>query len=423
MIILTACTTDNETPSTTVVPDFPKDEDWKEELMDGASITVKRFEAGDEVTRASIYYDGQGLVFGMEKGDRIGLFPTAMDYTKASEDQKSSLLDNSQYPHPTGGNMRRVNPEMSNESYFWCGESTGQVTRISKGDAEFPWDDVVKWSACFTPSRVASPDETYENVCFTFENQTQRALTEVGEYFDYEDATDADEKNEHLNKYLWSEKKACEHLGNFDATISPETAWEEGVRIRFQMRHVGAIARIYLRSVEENLVIKDIKLICDKKIFYEKGSFNLISHPYSSTATNYGVDLDRNSAKCQIQPVGDPVNMLQLNFTSDCVTKKSGNNWGPYIAAYLMMYPITYNPTNDGNLFAYVTAYRQGDDPSKEVHFVSQPLSKKTMKSGNYYQWTSNIHPDDGLYPIELTATLLPWQDIVGGNINADLTK
>lgn len=424
LALLSACTNVENDVDVTV---FPGDENWKEELLDGPSATVKRFEPGDETSRTTLYYDGQGLVFGWKGGDRIGLYPTAKDMTTAGEDQSeyAGLLSQTDFPHPSltdEPKMYRVDPQFASPTPFSCNETTSQTTRIINGSAAFFWDDIVRWSAYF-PYSQGKEEENYEKRYFSFKGQIQGALAEIGEYFDYEDATTQEEKNQHLSKYQWSESKACKHLGDYDVMISPETKWEDGVRINFQMRHVGAIARVYLKAMEEGLVIKDVKLICDKPIFYEDGSFNLISHPYKATETNYGVDLNRKSTGCQIKPEGDAVNMIKLDFATSCVTKKSGNGWGPYVVAYFMMYPITYTPATDGNLFAYVTAYRQGDSPSNEVHYVSQPLSAKTMESGKYYQWSSATHPDDGLYPIELTATLLPWQEIVGSGIETDLEK
>lgn len=421
--LLTACSTVENDDDVTF---FTGDENWKEELLDGPSATVKGFEPGDETSRTTLYYDGQSLVFGWKSSDRIGLYPTAKDMTSADADQtKEGLLSQAEYPHPSlkeEPNLYRVDPVYAAQSPFTCSETTRQTTRIVNGSADFHWDDIVRWSAYF-PYSQAKEEENYEKRSFSFVGQKQKALAEIGEYFDYEDATTESEKNNHLNKYHLSETQACMHLGDYDVMISPETEWEDGVRINFQMRHVGAIARVYLKAMEEGLVIKNVKLICDKPIFYEGGSFNLISHPYKDSETNYGVDLNRNSTGCQIKPEGNPVKMVQLDFDETCVTKKSGKGWGPYVVAYFMMYPITYTPSTDGNLFAYVTAYKQGDSPSNEVHYVSQPLSAKTMESGKYYQWSTVTHPDDGLYPIELTATLLPWQEIVGNGIETDLEK
>ncbi len=460
---LSACSTENDLSSDNRFPVFPSDKDWTEELMDGASATVKGFEPGDAASRTSLVYDGQGLVFGWKEGDRLGLYPTAKDLTslintnapklgmlkavtttetsngsgqegESSQDGESSLdseimeglLSKDDNPHPSLSsepNLYRVDPKKSKESPFTCVPSSSQTTRIENGSADFVWDDVVRWSAYYPyKQQNEENDENYVKRYFSFANQIQKALPNVGDYFEADETNDEGEKAELMNKYHLSESQACEHLGNCDVMISPETKWTDGIRINFQMRHVGAIARIYLRAVEENLTIKDVKLICDKKIFYEQGSFTLFSHPYKNEeANNFGVDLDRNSENCQIKSVGDPVNMLKLTYADNCVTKKSTNNiYGPYVVAYLMMYPITYNPTTDGNLFAYVTA---ADSEGNEVHYVSEPLSKKTMKSGKYYQWTSATHPDDGLYPIEMTATLLPWQEIVGADIDLDLEK
>lgn len=427
LTLFSACSTENDVASNNEFPVFPSDKDWVEEVMDGASATVTGFEPGDAVSRTSLVYDGQRLVFGWKNGDKLGLYPTAKDITNASEEQKQGLLPKETYPHPSilvEPNLFRVDPQVSQQSCFTCAETSSKTTKITNtnGSSGFFWDDVVRWSA-YLPYKTQNEDkgENYLKRYFSFEGQTQKALPEIGEYFDYED--NLGNPTEHLNKYHLSEVAASEHLGEFDVMISPETKWEEGVRINFQMRHVGAVARLYLKVAEENLTINDVKLICDRKIFYENGSFTLFSHPYvNDEANNYGVDLDRiNSTECQISPEGDPVNVLQLDFTETCKTKKTGSySYGPYVVAYLMMYPITYDHTIDGNLFAYVTAT---DSEGKEVHFVSEPLADKTMESGKLYQWTSLTHPDDGLYPIELTATLLPWQDIVGAGIETDLEK
>lgn len=471
LALFSACSTENDVVSAPDVPTFPSDKDWTEELIDGASATVKGFEPGDAVSRTSLAYDGQSLIFGWKEGDKLGLYPTAKDMSSllsnnspkqgmkkaegttegdstegdstggestggestgsdSTEGESSEsnvpaegLLPHNESVHPGEPNVYRVDPNYSVQSGFSCEETTSKTTKITNmnGSSDFFWDDVVRWSA-YLPYKAQNEErgENYVKRYFSFAGQEQKDLAEIGEYFDYEDRVG--NPAEHLNKYHISEVNASEHLGNFDVMISPETKWEQGVRINFQMRHVGAVARIYLKVGEENLTIKDVKLICDKKIFYENGSFTLFSHPYKDDeANNYGVDLVRGSEGCQIKTEGDPVNMLQLDFANTCVTKKTGSgNYGPYVVAYLMMYPITYTPATDGNLFAYVTAT---DQEGKEVHYVSEPLSGKTMESGKYYQWTSVTHPDDGLYPIELTATLLPWQDIVGAGIETDLEK
>lgn len=425
LTLFTACSTENDVTSGVDLPTFPGDENWKEEVMEGASVTVKGFEPGDLVSRTSLIYNGQSLVFSWKSTDWIGLYPTAKDLSSTPGATLDGLYSQSEGPHPSDDpNVYRVKP-LFTQSQFNCVGSTTQTSRITNGSStEYFWDEIVRWSAyCQYKDEDKVKDNNYIKRHFSFAGQKQGALAEVGEYFDYEDATTEEEKNLHLSRYNESETKASMHLGDFDVLISPETKWENNY-INFQMRHIGAIARIYLRSIEENLVIKNIKLICDKPIFYENGFFNLISHPYDEAKKNenYGVDLDQTSTGCQIRPEGDAVNMLQLDFDETCVTKKSGNGWGPYVVAYLMMYPIKYDNTTDGKLYAYVTAYKQGEDSSKELYYVSDPLSSKTMKSGKYYQWSSAAKPDDHL-PIELTATLLPWQDIVGSGIKTDLEK
>lgn len=395
---------------------IPGDDEWIDTPMDGASATIRAFEPGDMVTRSSLAFNmgTQEWVFGWQQGDALGLFPTAKDVEKA--ETKDGLID----PHDASKTIWRVNPTASQQRRFWCQQPyTNQTVRISNSDPDWQWDDIVRWSAYFAYKSIDPAKNTYENVPFDYTGQTQRGIADISAY---KKGSPGEASGKNNSVYRASEAKASAHLGKYDIMISPETAWEEGVRINFQMHHIGAIVRLYLLAPKnENLVITNIKLICDKKIFYEKGTFNLISHPYSSSDKDHGLNISE-----QVKPdEASKTNMISLDFAGDDAKTiyDASDSYKRYITAYMMLYPITYTSATDGNLFAYVTAYRQGDTDKKEVHFVSNALENKVLEHGCYYQWTSATHLDDGLYPIELTATLLPWQDIVAGSISTDLEK
>ncbi len=436
ILLLVSCNSSDDLDS--IKNNFLTDEDWREEILDGSSVTIKPFVSGDAITRSALAFDGQNLVFGWHQGDEIGLYPTAKDVEKLeSRDGLLNPEDNEANKHisyPTE-NLWRTNPLRNSQSKFVATELKpgSQTIKIDYEYGDFLWDDVVRWSAYF-PYSADDIDknnggdeikETYVSRFFDFSGQIQNGLVNISAYKKGTTGEDAGASN---SVYRASEATACAHLGDKDVLISPETAWSDN-RIHFQMRHVGAVIRLYLLAPKEDLIIKDIKLICDSKIFYEKGQFTLLSHPYNANATdgNYGVNLDLTSDDCQIKalPVGEPKNNLVLKF-ADGTAKTvydASDSYKRYVTAYIMTYPITYDPEVHGNLFAYVTAYKQGESADKEYHFVSKALEGKVMKPGCYYQWTSSTHADDGLYPIELTATLLPWQDIVGGGIPTDLEK
>lgn len=399
-------------------PLLPGDETWTEEEIDGPSVTVKPFLPGDAVSRSSFEFNGQNLVFGWSKNDAVGLYPTAM--IPQTEDDKKSCLSPADFQHPEE-NVWRIAPEKSFQREFICRESDGsQTARLFNNDTDFEWDELGRWTAYF-PYKNVDPDAvTYEARSFSFEKQTQEGLPDMTAYYNGAGGKPAGSDNP---TYRASEALACQHLGAKDVLISPEMSWS-GSRISFPMRHLGAVIRLFLLAPAENFVITNIKLICDKAIFYNSGTFNLKSHLYKPSEENKGVNLDLSDEDCQISPSGEPQKMIELNFKGETAkTYVESTMLKRYLVAYMMTYPITYNPASDGNLFAYVTAYMQGDASKKEYHFVTNPLTGKEMKSGYYYQWTEVTHPDDGLYPIEMTATLKPWQEIIGADIDLDCEK
>lgn len=399
------------------LPILPGDETWVENEMEGSSITVKPFLPGDAVSRSSFEFDGQNLVFGWKEGDYVGIYPTA-----TSEYNEQICMNPSEYPHPAGTDVWRITPAKSTQQKFACGEEMGsQTVRLTNENPNFVWDEQDRWSAYFPYMNVDPNAVTYEARGFSFEDQTQKGLPDMSAYYNGSEGQSAGSSN---TLYRASEALACKHLGEKDVMISPEVVWNS-YRINFQMRHVGAVIRLFLFAPAENLVITNIKLICDTPIFYNTGEFNLQSHPYNTSEENKGVNLDlADKANCQIKPTGKPQNMIELNFDGETAkTYNEPTTLKRYLVAYMMTYPITYDPAKHGNLFAYVTAYKQGDSSKKEYHFVTNPLAGKEMRSGYYYQWVEMTHPDDGLYPIELTATLLPWQDIVGKGIEVDIEK
>lgn len=437
ILLLTSCSSSDDFEDPNIR--FPSDDTWHEEVLDGPSATIKPFIPGDAVTRSSLVFDSQSLIFGWnEAEDELGIYPTAKDVSKI--ETTDGLLNpeieaNKHVSYKQDHNIWRTDPEKAVQMQFITkkeddnNQSGSQTIRIvNNSDQNFHWDDIVRWSAYYPYSKddvqQGKDDikESYVSRTFDFTNQVQNGLVNISAF---KKGTAEDTNPGKTNAaYRASEAIACAHLGTKDVLISPEMTWS-GSRINFQMRHVGSVIRLYLLAPKENLIIDDIKLICDSKIFYEKGKFTLKSHPYvDNAAQDYGVKLDLKSEDCQIEPIEESkTNMLELKFQENSAKTiyDAGDSYKRYITAYLMTYPITYNSATHGNLYAYVTAHRDGE--STKVHFVSNALENKTMQSGRYYQWTSATHLQDGLYPIELTATLLPWQDIVGAGINTDLEK
>lgn len=423
LFILSACTSDD------IVDEHVPDVDltWEEQLLPGASVTVKGFECGDAVSRASWEFNGQKMVFGWEEEDAIGLYPTAGTATPSEnwDAENPTLVNPKTKKHPLfDQNICLMKDDKAQQSRFYVKEpdKDSQTQRLHNDGGEFNWDENDRWTAYkpynsnFHPD--ANPSVKYTALPIDFSNQTQQRLTDMQALYQGKGGYQKGYSNP---VYISTEIAACKHLADVDFSFSPEMVWK-GERINFEFRHVGAIARLFLLAPEENLTLEKLELICDSKIFHVKGEADLTSHVFDAGATNKGVKLVGDEAPLQIRPTDEASQRVELKFSSNVKIQKptAENRYLNYLVAYMMLYPIDYQSSRDGNLYVYVTAK---DENGKEVHFVSEPLSDRNLKSGYYYQWTLRTHMDDGLYPIELTATLLPWQDIVGSGIKTDLEK
>lgn len=397
IIILSACGSKED-----LVIDEPKIEEIAD-AEDIDAVMCDGFYPGDEVTRTSLIYGQNGLSFSWKSDDKFGVFPTS------------------------SGELRTEN-EHASQAKFYCSKivNGGMTAEIKTDDTGFSFSNNFNFTA-YTPY-ISSNDQNFKQIPFNFSNQVQQGLVDMAAYHTggYNNAA-----------YKESERIACLHLSENDVMISPEMT-PENQAIRFRMRHVGSIARFYVLFPKGKILkIKDIKLIADKPIFYEGGYINLSSHPFepskepstaipalNSTPNNWGVDLKPYPGESQITPnEGTKTNCLTLKFgTNKDNPEGIYNNWqsnddyANYLMAYLMMYPINYD-SNTASAYLYVTA---DDENGNEVHFRTTKLSSKYMCSGYVYQWTKNQTEDT---PIELTATLLPWQDIVADGINTDLEK
>lgn len=422
---MSACTSDDIVDER--VPDI--DLTWKEELLPGASVTVKGFESGDAVSRASWEFNGQKMVFGWTPGDALGLYPTAGTATPSDnwDEDNPTLVKPDIKKHPLFDDTQNIcltkeDKAEATRAYvkYFTKDSQTQSLHIDAGD--FVWKTEDRWTAYKPYNLLFNPNADspvkYTALPIDFSNQTQKGLTDMQALYQGKGGYPKGYNNP---VYISTETVACQHLADVDFSFSPEMVWE-GERINFEFRHVGAIARLFLLAPEEDLTLEKMELICDSKIFHVKGEVDLTSHVYAASETNKGVKLVGDEAPLQIKPTDAASQRVELKFSSDVKIQKptAENKYLNYLVAYMMLYPIDYQSSRDGNLYVYVTAK---DKNNKEVHFVSEPLSDRNLKSGYYYQWTLRTHIDDGLYPIELTATLKPWQEIVGAEIDWDLEK
>ena len=389
--------------------DVTEEEKNEVDLEKSANVVFDGFYPGDVVTRSSLTYGSNGLQLNWQMTDRFGIFPTA------------EVTEN--------GNKQNDSNHTSQVPFTLSRAANGDLrAQISSDNSAFHFSSNYRYSA-YTPYD-AGFNVTYDKIPFDLSNQTQAGYVNMIAYYTGGGYNNAD--------YKATEQKACLHLGNKDVLISPETITDDRPLL-FYMRHVGAVARCFVKTpVGKKLRIRELMLVSDQKIFFERGYLNLSSHPFDETkvpskteptsidqVNNYGVVLPQ-SASSQITPdETSATDCISLKFddgdktqTHPGVWNKCSDNaeYGRYLLAYIMMYPINYN-ANEASVYIYVIA---DDENGNEVRYRTTKLASKFMCSGYVYQWTKTPTEDT---PIELTATVLPWQDIVGGGINTDLEK
>ena len=430
-VLVTGCSGDDIAVSDDGIP-----ADWQ-----GVVIRRTGFEAGDEPTRSSLIFGEGGLMFSWNVGDEMGMYPTAAVPKKTDAEGNPTYSFDGLINANEEGMSRYwhyANSNHSNESFFLTDPAKQQQTKYrctvlrqgglfakleASGTSTVNWDvqneDTTRWTlyspynADYVPTGLKG-SQNYDRLHFDFKGQIQKGWVNIGAFKSPSKPNGYDNPD-----YKKSEAEACAHLGKKDVLISAETKFNFPNTV-FYLRHLGAVARFFLLGPKKDLKIKTLRLICDSKIFYTGGTFNLTSREYKNDESK-GLALVGDDAPLQMSPdVETLTNNLLLNFDGVETQYSKDKVCGFYLIAYLMMYPITYKQEEHGNLFVYVTAE---DEDGNEVNFVTEPLADKTMESGCYYQWLTRTNEQNGLYPIQMTATLKPWEELVGGDISADLEK
>lgn len=432
-VLVTGCCGDDIAVSDDGIP-----ADWQ-----GVVIRRTGFEAGDEPTRSSLIFGEGGLMFSWNVGDEMGMYPTAA-FPRKDTDEKGNttyIFDGLINANEVGksGYWHYANTGKTNDSFFLTDPTKQQQTKYRctvlrqdglyaklekvSGTSTVNWDvhneDTTRWTlyspynADYVPKGLGG-SQNYDKLHFDFKGQIQKGWVNIGAFKSPSKPNGYDNPD-----YKKSEAEACAHLGKKDVLISAETKFSFPNTI-FYLRHLGAVARFYMLAPAKDLEMVSLRLICDSKIFYTGGTFDLTSREYKNDESK-GLALVGDDAPLQMSPdKGTLTNNLLLNFEGVEMKYDPKDKYSNYFVAYLMMYPIIYKQEEHGNLFVYVTAK---DKDGNEVNFVTEPLADKTMKSGFYYQWTSRTNEQNGLYPIQMTATLKPWEELVGGDISADLEK
>lgn len=347
-------------------------EDAHEEIEPTAGAEVPYLIPADSVsvsfTRASVFFDTKNMVYSWEDGDAIGVFNVS------------------------------VGSNVSNNNYFGymhgTGKNEGTTASAHFYNGNFAFSDNEYWVA-YSPfdmnngeGDVRGKVTAYNDIRLTYRGQRQMA-----------NAAPNGKNPTASNGYgEGTERAAGAHLAAYDYLISaPATPDELTKFTTFKFTHIGATVRFFMLfpkgafdgGTGNVTSMKLVSTVHDALV----SDVKLAIKPYTSNTTSYE-EVDKTYADELELLLGNDGNGIQLPDNG-------------YLITYMKFYPVS---VTDRSCYLLLTAEVNG----VKKYFKSKPLPAKTIVAGKWYQWATNEFND----PIELTATLLPWEDIQGGSIS-----
>lgn len=387
-----------------------EDELLKEVESDAKVIIVvpdKILENANSITRSSLAFDTNSTMkFSWQEEDKIGVFNVSLpatltrssrgvgdeDESSAGQDQgesvQTSKAENVQFKFKPGSIQEREDGSFAlfnNDNYSFSKENY--------------W---VAYSPylCVPYANGRTKVTEYNSIPLTYKGQRQ--YTNAVPNGKHPNQSYKDHDPEYT---LESEKKASIYLGEFDYMISNATQPDDKGFTTFTFSHVGSTIRLFLQfpagafgGSGKSAKVTSMSVI--SKGFHLVSDVELEILPYS--ADNTSTYREKESSKTL-------TNKLDLTCTGEGGTGISVPDNG-YLISYMEFYP---SEIPDKDCLLYVTAIVDG----VEKHFRSKPLPAKTIVAGKLYQWKPTEWDD----PIELTATLATWQEILAEEINVNL--
>lgn len=324
----------------------------------------------DANTRASYsLVGGSKMVYSWETYDQVGVF-------NVSQIEQSSNIDFTYKPNSS---------ESTNE---------GVYARFSRDDFYFEQDFWVAYApyTCYDNGGERKKITKHDDIKLTYRGQRQTVNA----------VPNGQHPNSDPNYSNDSEKEACKDLVNYDYLISSPTQPVEGSRMTFPFQHLGSTVRFFVQFPAGGFGggtghVKGMRIV-------------------SKSGTPFTSDVELSLKKCTAATDSSftvtnttPSNEQYLNLTNDEGQGIAVPDNG-YLISYMEFYPCT---VADKTCFLYLTVEVNG----AEKNYRSELLPAKTIVAGKLYQWK----PTQFDTPIELTATLATWQEIIAKSTNINI--
>ncbi len=345
-------------------------EQGEEENLVSVIVPNKTLEDADLATRSALAYWNSTMKFSWTGQAEIGAFNVTVPADNA-QNIAFVIKTGTETISATGSTAKFSSPDWYvDEDTYWVAYSPYKCVPSTSGR-----DKVLN----------------YGEIELSYEGQKQYKNAAIGgDYYGTGCHTEA------------SEAEACEFLGDYDYMISdPVKPTKEGYTT-FKFKHVGATVRFFVQ--------------------FPQGAFGGKSATITSMSVlNSGNELVKKATLAiNTNAEGQNPSYSEISVANtnklDLVFKDSENAGltipdNGYVVAYMEFYPgdISKNKTH-----LYFTAIVDG----VERFFRSKEnLPGKTFVAGKLYQWK----PTEWDTPIELTATLATWQEVLAQETDISL--
>ncbi|MBQ0143225.1 MAG: hypothetical protein KBT06_10620 [Prevotellaceae bacterium] len=336
------------------------------------------------VTRSALVYQKPNMMFSWESSDQIGVFNIGIDAVPGGNVPFYFKRVDSYNENSTTARFINGNFSFSDDTYWAACSPRACVYTVSESNG----------GATISSKSLASE---YDVINLTYRGQTQVAnahpegLKPVSGTVGYSYETEA---------------KASSHLGAYDYLISQPTVPDETGFTTFYFDHVGSTIRFYVLFPEGSFggsgkkgYVTSMKVIDEDADFVTDVTLGIKKRLRSETV---------NTAEKSYEVIGEPTKVN--NITMYLKAEDGGGVMVPdhgYFVTYMQVYPTS---VAEGKCHLEFTVMVDG----VKRYFRSQPLPAKTFEAGHVHMWQTQSFDT----PIELTATLLPWEDIQGGSIS-----
>jgi len=375
MMLFASCSSD------TVLTDSGVDNGGEEEIV-GVTGTIPVMKFDD--TRSSLVFSSTGMTFSWDEGDQIRVYPKLTD-PDAQAFSSESLAPPLILTLMPGTIATKEGVSVTGQ----FGNAEGErVILEAQGTTDY---------LTFSPANPKAvegeiPETGYDEIPVSYLNQKQASNVKMGYYGKDNDV------------YMASEKAASAHLGAYDYLHGEATQTSNG-STHFVFNHLQSTVRFYMKVPENALQVFDkIMLYCKHDItnrhFTTEGHFNIGTKTFTKNS----------EADVLTLQFGDEGFDLNGEDKADYYYADKGFY---VIVAYMEVYPVDLVEEHIRKPTLYLCGHRIIEGKRYETYYKAE-LTKKNLKAGYAYQWSSEVDEEE---PITFTEiTVQQWEEETGYN-------